>query len=63
MSDSKYGKNVYIGFDQDTVTNYDQYYYTYSGERNGDYYTDGSYGKEETEVGDWAAETWSRKTT
>lgn len=55
---------MYIGFDQDVVTNYDQYYYYYSGEREAQYYTDENYGKEDyIYIDQRIAQSWANKNT
>lgn len=64
MTDSKYGKVTYVGFDKTLKTNYDQYYYYYSAERNPDYYTDENYGVSEDETfKEWLDEMWSHDTS
>ena len=63
VTDAKYGKIVYIGFEQELVTNYDQYYYYYSGDRNPDYYYDENSYAEDEYIGEWIEDAWSRNTT
>ena len=64
-TNNKYQVTRYVGMNQERgyeYTNYDTYYYTYSGERNSDYYveTDKSSQKEPFSV--WIKEWWSHTT-
>ena len=58
----KYQITKYVGFEQDAGSNYDGYYYYYSGDRNPDYNFDAAGAKEKETFVEWIKEFWSHTT-